>query len=336
MNTAGTENPSGRSLKGLELSEQYYHELVEPAIRESCPETLPHLAAGLVGEGSDCFGFDDGISKDHDWGPRVCLWLQDAAYERFFHVLSSTLSSLPDTFRGEGFSLRTPEAAGRQGVLRTGDFYRFFTGSPEGPRTFRDWLSLPESHLAACTNGKVFYDGPGLFSMIRHHILNGCPEDVWRKRLAARIALMAQSGQYNFLRCLKHGEPVAAFLTLSEFIKHGLASVYFLNRRWMPFYKWAHRGVRDLPLLHDTSDLFLKLAAAAPGTVGNSAVTADSAKAAASMAEELIEEICSLVLKELIRQDLCRPGDSYLLPHAEEIMQRIGDPDIRRLPLMLG
>ena len=322
MSTAGTENPSGRSLKGLELSEQYYHELVEPAIRRSCPETLPHLAAGLVGEGSDCFGFDDGISKDHDWGPRVCLWLQDAAYERFFHVLSSTLASLPDTFRGERFALRTPEAAGRQGVLRTGDFYSSFTGSPEGPRSFRDWLSLPESHLAACTNGKVFYDGPGRFSMIRHHILNGCPEDVRRKRLAAHIALMAQSGQYNYLRCRKHGEPVAAFLALSEFLQHGLAAVYYLNRRWMPFYKWAHRGVRELPLLHETSDLFLKLA--------------DSANAAAPMAEELIEEICALVLKELVRQDLCLPGDSFLLPHAEQIMQRIEDPDIRRLPLMLG
>ena len=90
----------------------------------------------------------------------------------------------------------------------------------------------------------------------------------------------------------------------------------------MPFYKWAHRGVRELPLLHETSDLFLKLAG--------------SANAAASMAEELIEEICALVLKELVRQDLCLPGDSFLLPHAEQIMQRIEDPDIRRLPLMLG
>ena len=117
--------------------------------------------------------------------------------------------------------------------------------------------------------------------MIRHHILNGCPEDVRRKRLAARIALMAQSGQYNYLRCRKHGEPVAAFLALSEFLQHGLAAVYYLNRRWMPFYKWAHRGVRELPLLHETSDLFLKLA--------------DPANAA-SMAEELIEEICALVL----------------------------------------
>ena len=104
----------------------------------------------------------------------------------------------------------------------------------------------------------------------------------------------------------------------------------------MPFYKWAHRGVRELPLLHETSDLFLKLAAASPGTAGNSAVTADSAKATASMAEDLIEEICARILQELVRQDLCRPGDSFLLPHAEEIMQQIEDPDIRRLPLMLG
>ena len=222
--------------------------------------------------------------------------------------------------------MRTPEAAGRQGVLRTGDFYRSFTGDPEGPRTLRDWLSLPESHLAACTNGKVFYDGPGRFSLIRHHILNGCPADVRRKRLAARIALMAQAGQYTYLRCLKHGEPAAAFLALSEYMKHGMAAVYFLNRRYMPFYKWAHRGIRELPLLSETSDLFLKLAAAVPG----------STTEAPDPAEALIEEICALILQELVRQDLCRPGDSFLLPHAEEIMQQIEDPDIRRLPLMLG
>ncbi len=104
----------------------------------------------------------------------------------------------------------------------------------------------------------------------------------------------------------------------------------------MPFYKWAHRGVRELPLLQETSDLFLKLTAVTPGTAPASAETSDSANAAASMAEELIEEICALVLKELVRQDLCLPGDSFLLPHAEQIMQRIEDPDIRRLPLMLG
>ncbi|MBQ7534404.1 MAG: DUF4037 domain-containing protein [Stomatobaculum sp.] len=320
-------------MKGLELSEHYYFELVEPAIRESCPEALPHLAAGLAGEGSDCFGFDDEVSKDHDWGPRVCLWLPDAAYERFFPVLSAVLSSLPDTFRGEVFSLRTPEAAGRQGVLRIGDFYSVFTGSPEGPRSWRDWLSLPESHLAACSNGKVFYDGPGRFSLIRHHIMNGCPEDVRKKRLAARIALMAHSGQYNYSRCLKHGEPVAAFLSLSEFLQHGLAAVYYLNRRFMPFYKWAHRGLRELPLLSETADLFLKLTNL-PQAPSFDPENADIT--GLSEAEALIEEICAIILQELVRQDLCRPGDSFLLPHAEEIMQGIEDPEIRRLPLMLG
>ena len=94
----------------------------------------------------------------------------------------------------------------------------------------------------------------------------------------------------------------------------------------MPFYKWAHRGIRELPLLSETSDLFLKLAAAAPGSTIETP----------GPAEALIEEICALILQELVRQDLCRPGDSFLLPHAEEIMQQIEDPDIRRLPLMLG
>ena len=325
MNTAGTAKTSGRSLKGLELSEQYYRELVEPAIRESCPEALPHLAAGLVGEGSDCFGFDDGISKDHDWGPRVCLWLQDAAYERFFHVLSSTLASLPDTFRGERFALRTPEAAGRQGVLRTGEFYSSFTGSPEGPRSFRDWLSLPESHLAACTNGKVFYDGPGRFSMIRHNILNGCPEDVRRKRLAARIALMAQSGQYNYLRCIRHGETGAAQLACLNFAENAIHAAHLLEKRYMPYYKWAFRSLRGL------GDFGAELADDLEGliTAGNDAETAESKYF-------VIEDIAARVIDRLMDDDLTQANCGDLEKHAYSVNDGVADGTLRNLHILSG
>lgn len=231
-------------MNGLELSESYYKEIVEPGIREICPEALLHLAAGLAGEGSECFGYDDEISRDHDFGPRVCLWLTDENEKKYGDILREILTSLPGTFRGIPMSIQTEEARDRSGVIIIQNFYRKFTGRGDGPEDWRDWIRLPQEHLAACTNGKVFYDAEGIFSGIRSRILRYYPEDVRRKKIAAKAACMAQSGQYNYMRCIRRGERTAAFLALSEFLKNTIEMIYLLNKKYMPYYKWSHRGTR--------------------------------------------------------------------------------------------
>ena len=62
-------------MKGLELSRLFYEELVKPMLEQKFAAYVPRIAAGLVGEGSQCFGYDDEISRDHDWGASICLWL---------------------------------------------------------------------------------------------------------------------------------------------------------------------------------------------------------------------------------------------------------------------
>ena len=62
---------------GLELCEAFYEEYGRPMILQKFPEYEKMIAAGLVGEGSECFGFDDQTSRDHDFGPGFCLWLTD-------------------------------------------------------------------------------------------------------------------------------------------------------------------------------------------------------------------------------------------------------------------
>ena len=64
-------------MKGLELCRAYYLRCAREELRRRFGARAERIAAGLAGEGSECLGFDDEISRDHDFGPGFCLWLAD-------------------------------------------------------------------------------------------------------------------------------------------------------------------------------------------------------------------------------------------------------------------
>ena len=87
-------------MKGIELSRAFYLELGKPMIESEFAEYADRIAVGLVGHGSECFGFDDEISRDHDFEPSFCIWLTDEderefgfklfrAYKKQFGVMPS-------------------------------------------------------------------------------------------------------------------------------------------------------------------------------------------------------------------------------------------------------
>ena len=305
-------------MKGLELSRRYYESVALPALNERFPDRMPRMAVGLVGEGSECFGFDDEISRDHDWGPGFCIWLTKEDYEAFGGILQAWYQMLPRSFEGYGPRSQSPQGDGRVGVFPVGGFYARFIGLERAPQTLREWRALPETYLATATNGAVFCDPVGEFSAIREALLAFYPEDYRRKKIVARAAIMAQSGQYNFARTLRHGETVAAQLALAEFLKTGMSMVYLLNKRYMPYYKWSHRGLRELPKLSETAPLFAELAS----------------NAAAERKEAVVEEICVKVLDELKQQGLTNGNSDFLLDHCGEMMQQIQTPEIRSMHIM--
>ena len=138
--------------------------------------------------------------------------------------------------------------APRDGVFRTAEYFEEKTGSPEGILTVSQWLTVPEQSLAEAVNGEIFFDRYGEVTRIRA-ALSCYPEEIRRKKLAGQLLLMAQSGQYNYLRCIAHGEPAAAQLAAVEFVKSTMAAVFLLSRRYQPYYKWSFRAMRALPEL---------------------------------------------------------------------------------------
>lgn len=82
-------------MQGLELSERYFYCCGEPMILEKFKDYKDKIAAGLIGDGSECFGFDDELSRDHDWGPSFCLWLTMDDYIKIGKLLKEEIKKLP-------------------------------------------------------------------------------------------------------------------------------------------------------------------------------------------------------------------------------------------------
>jgi len=296
-------------MTGLDRSRIFWQSCGLPAFRAHLPELLPRMAVGLAGEGSECFGFDDALSRDHDWGDAFCIWLTQEDFDTFGSRVQSLYDTLPSARSG---------TLDRVGCLSIPNWYHRYTGSPTGPQTLTQWRCVPESFLATAVNGAVFHDPLGEFSAIREKLSAGYPEDVRIKKLTARTAVMAQAGQYNYPRCLRRGEKVAARLALSEFTRAACSLTYLLNRRYTPFYKWMHRGLRELPILPEMHTMLDRLWDASSG----------------EGSLELVEDICRIALEALIRQGLTGGGSAFLLDHCPEMMSHIRDPYLRSTHIM--
>ena len=300
-------------MKGLDLSEAYYREIGAPMIYDQFPEFVDRIATGLVGPGSECFGFDDMFSRDHDWGPAFCMWLSEKDFEAIGPSLQAAYEKLPQTFRGYPPRVSSPGEEARTGVTRIVSFYRAYTGQDQIPRTNMQWLSIPENALAASTNGRVFHDAADEFSRWRRALQDFYPRDVQLKKIASRCITIGQYGQYNFERCLNRGENLAAHFALTQFCSDAISLIFLLNRRYTPFYKWMHKAVAQLQVLgRETHRIIGELVDGQE----------DQDKSA------LIEELCALIVQELRRKDLTGSQSTFLLDHALHVHQRIEDPEL--------
>lgn len=299
-------------MRGLEISRAHWERVVAPAVAARFPSLLPRVAAGLVGEGSECFGFDDDLSRDHDFDPSPCLWLSGPDFREHGEALAALLASLPPPPRSP---LATEEGRGRRGVFETGAFYRRFLGLPRAPRTIEEWQAAPEAGLAAASNGALFAAPPGEFTSARDALLDFYPEELRRARLARRLHAAGQSGQYNLPRCVRRGERVAALLAVAGFVDAAIAIAFLLARRHRPFAKWAHRALGELPFPAP------RLRALLDGV----SVTPPAGQ------DEPVEAAAALLAGELRAQGLSDAGGTFLVDHARSVALHVADPRLRRL-----
>ncbi len=311
-------------MNGLELSEKYFEEYGRPMLENDFPELFPFLAAGFTGCGSERFGFDDDISHDHDYEPGFLIFIPDEALvdSRAEFRLERAYAKLPKEFLGFKRQPVSPVGGSRSGVIRTAKFFLDHAGTPDGALSDAQWLSLPESALAEATNGKVFMDNFGELTRIRQALQN-MPGDIRLKKLAGNLLIMAQSGQYNYTRCLSHGEAEAAQLAANEFVNAAMRVYFLLSEKYMPFYKWSFRALRLLEGGGELADLLSFI------------LTGDSFTGQGRQKKyEAIESTASFIISVLIERGLTKAVCGDLEKHAYSVNDRIKSGEIRNMNIL--
>ncbi len=290
--------------KGLALSRAYYEEYGRPMIRERFAEWEDKLAVGLAGRGSDCFGFDDEFSRDHDWGPDFCIWVTEETYRAVGEELQRAYETLPGTFQGYTRGAHV-NGRNRRGVIRISDFYRELTGAEEYEDI--DWKTVSDASLAAAVNGEVFRDEEGVFSAFREKLMRGYPEEIRYLKLAEGSARYAQSAQYNYPRILGRKDRITAEMVLWEGIKEAMKLQHYIEGKYPPHDKWLLRSMQESPEGARAAEQ-IRIIAAALGSGED------------RQAQQHVEDLGKYLAMEMYGEGFISDTESYLDAHSEELV----------------
>ncbi len=238
-------------LPGRELSARYYHTAVRPIMQDNFPGL--RYAAALFGPGSEVQGFDTAMSRDHNWGPRLDLYLHPQEHAALAgSILKALGDQLPEKFSGysthfaaspdEPGTLLPAEPAGRPInpyiiIREWGQFLTLQTGRDmqDGLR-LADWLLVPEQILRSLVQGPVFYDALGLLHPFQER-LRWYPQDVWRYLLAAQWARIGQEEPF-IGRTGSVGDESGSQVITARLVRDLMRLCLLQERAYAPYSKW--------------------------------------------------------------------------------------------------
>jgi hypothetical protein len=264
-------------ISGLDLARQFHAEVVGPLLDQSFPGIT--YSAALIGSGSDVLGFDSARSTDHNWGPRLQVFLAPGDADRAGEITGLLASGLPATFRGWPTAFPDATAASPQPrhwveVAELGAWLAGQLGfDPRRGVTLLDWLATPAQRLAEVTAGAVFHDGleaasgagkvgvPGMagsspaadgpdgvggLGTVRSR-LAWYPRDVWLYVLGCQWQRISQEEAFPG-RCAEAGDELGSAVVTARLARDLMRLCLLMRRRYPPYSKWLGTAFATLPL----------------------------------------------------------------------------------------
>lgn len=321
QNALKAAGDKGVWISNIERSREFYEKYGKKMIREQFTDYEERIAVGFVGEGSDCFGFDDAISMDHDYAPGFCMWLTDEDYAAIGESLQKAYDEL---IRQHGIGNMTGNfLERRRGVSSVSAFYNRLLGqviSYEKPYTI-DYTQVQEYQLAQAVNGEVFRDDLGVFTGIREHLSAYYPEKIWRVKLAQCLHDFSQYAQSNYPRMMTRKDYVTASICIGKAIESIMDIIYLLNRRYAPYYKWKNKGLKKLDKLQEAIPILEQLAVLpCQKDAWEKCVYTSETINYDDEAVVLLEKAAELILREMNGQGIVDGSETFLELYTSQVL----------------
>ena len=235
-------------LKGLDLAEKFFFEVIKPLLDEHYPDL--QYAAGLLGLGSEVLGYDDAVSTDHNWGPKLQLFIDNTNYQRVkddlndffsYHLLPEFMgfsthwtaplkeeetTQLLETYTGGKINHRIEMYTSKE-ILKN------LLAVESSTLEMLDWLIIPEQKLLEFTSGKIFYDNSGEISTLRAQLLY-YPDPVWVFKLIGAWDYISQETAF-IGRTGANNDDLGSRIITARLVRMLMNIAFLLERKYAPF-----------------------------------------------------------------------------------------------------
>lgn len=233
-------------VQGIELCRKFHYEVIEPLLSSHFPGL--QYTSSLIGPGSEVLGFDTEMSMDHDWGPRVVLFLQREEMELADDIRTVLITQCPTQFYGFHVDLNQTV------ITSLSQFLRLKLGiDMENEIEVLDWLTFPSQVLAEIVGGEIFQDDTEQLTRIRME-LKYYPHDVWLYMMASIWNRIGQE-EHLMLRAGFAGDELGSSVISSRLVRDIMNLSFLMERRYAPYSKWFGTAFKTLDCASELLDV---------------------------------------------------------------------------------
>jgi hypothetical protein len=226
-------------------------------------------AAATLGMCSEILGLDDEVSMDHEWGPRIRMYLTPQDHARYGgQVMSVLRERLPKQFAGFDMMWRQPDvdihdtqekALYHVSVGTVSDALGFCGGLAALPLQDVDWLRVSEQHLLEFTAGVVYRDDVGALTRAREQ-LAFYPANVLRFLLMSEWYAL-NGDWFPIGRIGSRGDTLGLRIQAARVAQRLMRIAYMVSRQYFPYKKWFGTLFKTLPVAQSLAPVLVDLLA---------------------------------------------------------------------------